>query len=88
MPEVTAFSPIAAGASLFDIALRTEIGGAVQAMHGQILVPMFLGYPNEDGSLRIVQMVEILSATWSASISPRSRNSPTGKDCGGEPQQR
>ena len=52
MPEVTAFSPIAGGASLFDIALRTEIGGAVEAMHGRILSPMFLGYPNEDGSLR------------------------------------
>jgi len=57
MPEVKAFSPIAGGASLFDIALRTEIGGAVEAMHGRILSPMFLGYPNEDGSLRLVQMV-------------------------------
>ena len=26
-------------------------------MHGRILSPMFLGYPNEDGSLRLVQMV-------------------------------
>ena len=57
MPEVKAFSPIAGGASLFDIALRTEIGGAVEAMHGRILSPMFLGYPNEDGSLKLVQMV-------------------------------
>lgn len=57
MPEVEAFSPIAGGASLFDMALRTEIGGAVEAMHGRILTPMFLGYPNEDGSLQLIQMV-------------------------------
>ena len=57
MPEVEAFAPIAGGASLFDMALRTEIGGAVEAMHGRILTPMFLGYPNEDGSLRVVQMI-------------------------------
>jgi hypothetical protein len=57
MPEVEAFSPIAGGASLFDMALRTEISGAVEAMHGRILAPMFMGYPNEDGSLRLIQMV-------------------------------
>ena len=58
MPEVEAFSPVAGGAGLFDMALRTEIGGAVEAMHGRIMSPLFLGYPNEeDGSLQIVQMV-------------------------------
>ena len=55
-------SPIAGGASLFDIALRTEIGGAVEAMHGRILSPR-LGYPNEDGSLKLVQMVN-LNGIW------------------------
>ena len=56
MPEVEAFSPVAGGAGLFDMALRTEIGGAVEAMHGRIMSPLFLGYPNEeDGSLQIIQ---------------------------------
>ncbi len=57
MPEVTAFAPIAGGANLLDMAVRTEIGGAIEAMHGRLMTPLFLGYPAEDGSLDIVQMV-------------------------------
>ncbi|MEC7988182.1 MAG: hypothetical protein VX278_23650 [Myxococcota bacterium] len=58
MPEVEAFVPVAGGAGLFDMALRTEIGGAVEAMHGRIMGPLFLGYPVADSdALRIVQMV-------------------------------
>ena len=58
MPEVEAFVPVAGGAGLFDMALRTEIGGAVEAMHGRIMSPLFLGYPDEEtGALTIVQMV-------------------------------
>ena len=58
MPDVEAFVPVAGGGGLFDMALRTEIGGAVEAMHGRIMSPLFLGYPDEDsGALKIVQMV-------------------------------
>ena len=58
MPEIEAFAPVAGGGGLFDMALRTEIGGAVEAMHGRIMSPLFLGYPNEEtGALSIVQMV-------------------------------
>lgn len=58
MPEVTAFAPISAGGGLLDMALRTEIGGAVEAMHGRLQSPLFVGYPSEDSSsLQVVQIV-------------------------------
>ena len=79
MPEVKAFSPIAGGASLFDIALRTEIGGAVEAMHGRILSPMFLGYPNEDGSLRVVQMVNSETKMIELNVATIPEVPPLGK---------
>ena len=85
MPEVKTFSPIAGGASLFDIALRTEIGGAVEAMHGRILSPMFLGYPNEDGSLRVVQMVN--SETKMIELDIATMRCLTWKNRGGKPHQ-
>jgi hypothetical protein len=55
--EVEAWAPVVPGGGLLDVAFRTEIGGAVEAMHGRLLSPLFFGYPNGDGSLRIVQMV-------------------------------
>ncbi len=55
--EVKAWAPIVAGAGLLDVALRTEIGGAVEAMHGRLMSPLFVGYPADDGSLTIVQVV-------------------------------
>jgi len=57
MPEVEAFIPIAAGAGLLDMAMRTEIGGAVEAMQGRLMSPLFLGMPTDDGALELVQMV-------------------------------
>ncbi|MDP2307196.1 MAG: hypothetical protein Q8P18_14315 [Pseudomonadota bacterium] len=55
--EVTAWAPVVPGGGLLDVAVRTQIGGAVEAMHGRILSPLFLGYPTDDGGLRVVQMV-------------------------------
>lgn len=55
--EVTAWSSIVAGGGLLDVAVRTEIGGAVEAMHGRLMSPLFVGYPQPDGSLQIVQVV-------------------------------
>jgi hypothetical protein len=57
IPGVEAWAPIVPGAGIVDVAVRTEIGGAVEAMHGRLMAPLFLGYPNGDGSVRIVQMV-------------------------------
>ncbi len=57
IPEVKAFAPIVPGGGLLDVGMRTEIGGAVEAMFGRLVTPMFLGYPQEDGSLQVVQMV-------------------------------
>jgi hypothetical protein len=57
MPEVKAFVPIVSGAGLVDVALRTEIGGAVEAMHGRLMSPLIIGIPGEDGSLQIAQEV-------------------------------
>lgn len=55
--EVTAWAPVVPGGGLLDVAFRTEIGGAVEAMHGRLMSPLFLGYPTGDGGLRVVQMV-------------------------------
>ncbi|MFN7143769.1 MAG: hypothetical protein ACK4YP_08350, partial [Myxococcota bacterium] len=55
--EVTAWAPVVPGGGLLDVAFRTEIGGAVEAMHGRLMSPLFLGYPTEDGGLRVVQMI-------------------------------
>lgn len=55
--EVSAWAPIVAGGGLLDVATRTEIGGAVEAMHGRLMSPLFVGYPQGDGSLQIVQIV-------------------------------
>jgi hypothetical protein len=57
MPEVTAWAPIVPGGGTLDIGVRTEIGGAVEALVGRLLTPMFLGMPQEDGTLKVVQMV-------------------------------
>ncbi len=55
--EVTAWAPVVPGGGLLDVAFRTQIGGAVEAMHGRLMSPIFLGYPQADGSLQVVQMV-------------------------------
>lgn len=57
MPEVESFAPVVAGGGLVDVATRTEIGGAVEAMAGRLMTPMFVGYPAEGGGLRVVQIV-------------------------------
>jgi len=57
MPDVDAFVPAVPGAGLLDVGMRTQIGGAVEAMFGRLVSPLFLGYPQDDGSLLIVQSV-------------------------------
>lgn len=57
MPEVKAFVPIVSGAGLVDVAMRTEISGAVEAMHGRLMSPLIVGTPNGDGTLLISQVV-------------------------------
>lgn len=57
IPEVTAWAPIVPGGGLLDVAVRTEIGGAVEAMSGRLMTPLILGYPNGDGSLQVVEEV-------------------------------
>ncbi len=57
MPEVESFGPIVPGGGLLDVAVRTEIGGAVEAMFGRLVTPMFLGYPDGSGGIRVTQLV-------------------------------
>ncbi len=57
IPEVTAWAPIVPGGGTLDIGVRTEIGGAVEALVGRLVTPMFLGFPQEDGTLEVQQMV-------------------------------
>jgi len=45
------------GGGLLDVAFRTEIGGAVEAMHGRLMSPLILGLPTDDGQLQVVQLV-------------------------------
>ncbi len=57
IPEVQAWAPIVPGGGLLDVAVRTQIGGAVEAMSGRLMTPMLLGHPTGDGGLSVVQMV-------------------------------
>jgi hypothetical protein len=57
MPEVESVVPIVPGGGLIDVAVGTEIGGAVEAMVGRLISPMFLGRPVGDGTLQVTQMV-------------------------------
>lgn len=57
MPEVTAWAPIVPGGGTLDIGVRTEIGGAVEALVGRLVTPMFLGLPDGSGGLEVVQGV-------------------------------
>jgi len=57
LPDVSAFVPVVAGGGLMDISTRAPTGGAVEAMHGKLMSPMFLGRPQNDGSLRVTQYV-------------------------------
>jgi hypothetical protein len=57
LPDVQAFVPVVPGAGLVDVGSRTRIGGAVEAFVGRLISPLFLGLPEEDGRIRIVQMV-------------------------------
>jgi hypothetical protein len=55
--EVQAWAPVVPGGGLLDVAFRTEIGGAVEAMHGRLMSPLILGLPTEEGTLQVVQLV-------------------------------
>jgi hypothetical protein len=57
IPEITAWAPIVPGGGTLDIGVRTEIGGAVEALVGRLMTPLFLGYPDGSGGLDVVQMV-------------------------------
>lgn len=87
--EVRAWAPVVPGGGLLDVAFRTEIGGAVEAMHGRLMSPIFLGYPQEDGSLQVVQLVNSVTdmvavpvatlPTWPAGGRVRIENLATGE---------
>ncbi len=55
--QVEAWVPVVPGGGLLDVAMRTEIGGAVEAMVGRLVSPLILGTPQDDGSLRISMLV-------------------------------
>ena len=57
LPDVAAWAPVVPGAGLVDVASRTEIGGAVEAMVGRLMSPIFVGRPQSDGSVQVVQLV-------------------------------
>lgn len=57
MPEVDAFAPIVPGAGLLDVAIRSELGGVVNAVMGRMLTPLILGMPDGAGGIEVVQYV-------------------------------
>lgn len=59
--EVSAWAPVVPGGGLLDVAFRTEIGGAVEAMHGRLMSPLILGLPTDDGKLEVVQYVNTVA---------------------------
>ncbi|MCB9680189.1 MAG: hypothetical protein H6733_01855 [Alphaproteobacteria bacterium] len=57
VPGITAWSPVVPGCGIVDVGVRTQIGGAVEAFIGRFVSPLILGLPQEDGSLRISELV-------------------------------
>lgn len=57
IPDVDAWAPVVPGGGLIDVAARTEIGGAVEAMVGRLISPIFIGTPTGDGGLSVSQLV-------------------------------
>jgi hypothetical protein len=58
MPELTAVVPIVSGGGLLDIGLRSDIGGALEAMVGRLITPIIIGRPSpDDGSIDVIQLV-------------------------------
>ncbi len=56
-PSVSAFSPIVGGGGLMDIGARSPLSGAVEAVPGRLMTPLFLGYPTETGGIEVFQYV-------------------------------
>ncbi|MEE2750317.1 MAG: hypothetical protein VX519_02720 [Myxococcota bacterium] len=56
-PELSASVSIVPGGGLMDVAARSPLSGVVEAVPGRLMSPLILGYPAEDGGLRITQMV-------------------------------
>jgi hypothetical protein len=54
--DVTAFVPVVSGAGLLDIALRSDIGGALEAMDGRLMSPILIGRP-AGGGMAVSQLV-------------------------------
>ena len=54
--DVEAFIPVVSGGGLLDIALRSDIGGALEAMDGRLMSPIIIGRPTDDG-LAVSQLV-------------------------------
>lgn len=57
IPEVTSVSAIVPGAGIVDVGVRTSIGGAVEAFVGRFMSPLFVGFPEEGGAIRVAQLV-------------------------------
>lgn len=57
LPDVVANVPVVAGGGLIDISTRAPTGGAVEAMHGKLMTPLFWGDPTDTGGLQIYQHV-------------------------------
>lgn len=57
LKDVQTFIPVVPAGGIVDVGTRTLIGGAVEAFVGRLVSPIILGLPEEDGRVRVVQMV-------------------------------
>ena len=55
-PSVVAAAPIAGGAGLVDLTLRSEQGGVVEAVGLRLFGPLLMGEPAQGGGTRIYQL--------------------------------
>ena len=62
-PHLAAAVPIAGGAGLGDVGIRSIQGGVKEAVQLRMMGPIYIGYPVADGSVEIRQVVPRLNKT-------------------------
>lgn len=66
--DIEAWAPIVPGGGIVDVGIRTQIGGAVEAFVGRLVSPLFVGIPQEDGSIQVQQLVNSVTSMRSLPV--------------------
>jgi len=62
-PQIAASVPIAGGAGLGDVGIRSIQGGVKEAVQLRMMGPLYIGYPDKDGSVVVRTVVPRLNRT-------------------------